>query len=171
MIAAILHLHIGARPALHALDQMPSRLGHAHNIVDAHFLSAAKQLRRRPGFGFHLVMITNDAGHLWHIAKHFRINLRRASGHDNRRIRIVFGGLADRITRRGDRRIRHRARIDNHSPLKPRRRGMAAHHFGLIGIEPTAKRNEFGRTFRHRALHVALLDEEFNSQLNELRSG
>lgn len=102
-------------------------------------------------------MIAYDAGDLWHVAEHFRVDLRGASGDDDRRIGVVFGSFADGVAGGGDGGISDGAGVDDDGAFEPSGFGMAAHDFGLIGVEPTAKGYEFGRSLDHRVCDVALL--------------
>ena len=42
VIAAVLHLHVGAGARPEAVDEMPGRLAHAHDVVDLHALGARR---------------------------------------------------------------------------------------------------------------------------------
>ena len=97
MVAAVLHLHIGA-VAAEAVDQMARRFAHRHDVIDLNPLRRADQIRHgkvRPRLCLHLLMVADHAGHFGHCGKSFRFSLRGAARHDHRRTRVFPRQPAD----------------------------------------------------------------------------
>ena len=80
-----------------------------------------------------------------HGGKGFRLGLRRAAGHDDCAFRIFPTQLANLLPCLAHRLCRYRTGVDHDSVRKTRLLAEVFHGFGLIGIEPTTKRGEFGR--------------------------
>jgi len=141
VVAAILHLHIGARPPVHSVDQVRGSLAHAHDVVDADFFLAAQQLERRPGLRLHLLVVADDPRHFRHRREGARIDLRRAARDEDRRAGILLCRPPDRLARPAHSLAGHRAGIDDHRLAEASLQRMAAHHLGLIGVEAASEGN------------------------------
>jgi len=142
MIAAILDLDIGPSATVHTVDQVPGGLFDGHDVIHADLLGAAEQIDRLPGLGLHFLVIADHAGDFRHLGKHARINLRSATGDDDRRVRIVLGRAANGLARATNGLGGHRARIDDDCAIEAGRLSMSAHDFALIAVQSTAKRND-----------------------------
>src|SRR5690606_3885801 len=61
MVAAVLHLNEGAGAAIHALDEVPGRLAHAHDVVDLHLVVERRaEDYRLVALGLELIGIADD---------------------------------------------------------------------------------------------------------------
>ena len=155
MIAAILDLHIGPM-APEAVDQVPRRLAHRHDVVDHDLLGISDQIgraQRSPGRGLHLLVIADDLGHLGHGGEGLGLGLRGAARHDHRHAGIfarqapdLLPGLAHRLG--GDRAGVHHDRARQAGGL-----GHLAHGLGLVGVQPAA---EGGEDRRAHASHAGV---------------
>jgi hypothetical protein len=132
MIAALLHLHEGARPAGELRHQMRRRLPRRHDVR-----YRARRIRA-PAISQQLLGIAQHAMHAGQRRPGLRRDLRRAAGDDDTRLRPVAMRATDRLPRLPLRLGRHRAGVDDDGVVQPA--GQVAHHLALIGIEPAAKR-------------------------------
>ena len=94
VVAAVLHLHEGARVTFDAIDEMRGRLRHHHDVVDDDLLlgrDAEGRARqhvpvRAPDLCAELLLVAQDQGHLGHVREAGGLGLRRATrDHDARR--------------------------------------------------------------------------------------
>ncbi len=97
MIAAVLHLHIGARPRAETVDQVAGGFRHGHDVIDLHPLGLADEIGRqaRPCLGLHLFGIADDQIDLGHGGESLGLGLRGAAGHDQPRVGVFAAQAAD----------------------------------------------------------------------------
>ena len=98
VIAAVLHLHVGARARSEAVDEMSGRLAHAHDVVDLHALGAGG---RKPGERLrpHLLGVADDVIDFAQRCKALGLDLRGAAGDDDARRRVLAAQPADGLRR------------------------------------------------------------------------
>ena len=101
MIAAVLHLHIGAGARAEPVDQVAGGFTHRHDVIDHDALCLSNQIRGQAGpcRGLHFFCIADHAGHFGHGGEGFWFGLCRTACHDNGRIRVVAAQAADFLTR------------------------------------------------------------------------
>ena len=101
VIAAVLHLNIGARARAEPVDQMPGRLRDGHDVIHLHGLCRPDQIWRHggPGFGLHLLGIADNAIDFFHRSKAVGIGLGGTPRHDQRGVRVLPAQLADILAR------------------------------------------------------------------------
>ena len=99
MVAAVLHLHEGPRPAVDPLDQMGGGFAHAHDVVDLHLLVIVDaEIRQRAIVrGLQLFVVADHEVDFGHVGEALRLGLRRAAGDDDAGVRLVAARLADRL--------------------------------------------------------------------------
>ena len=116
MIAAVLHLHIGARAGAEAVDQMARRFRDRHDVVDLHPLSLTHEISGHvgPGCSLHLFGIADHPVNLGHGGKGFRLGLGGAAGHDQRGIGVLPAQAADVLARLAHRLGCHGAGVHDH---------------------------------------------------------
>ena len=131
MVAALLHLHEGPRPAGEFGDQMRRRLARRHDV--GHRARGA----RRPAFRPQLVRVAQHAVHAGQLRPRRRIDLRRAAGDHDARTWPLARRATDRLARLALRLGRHRAGVDDHRVGQSG--GVAAHHLALVGVQPAAE--------------------------------
>src|SRR6266478_2729603 len=167
VVAAILHLHEGARAALEAVDEMRGRLPHRHDVIDRDlFLGGEAEGCSRqniamlaPGLRADLLLVTQHQCDLRHVREGFGFRLRRAARDHDGRIGMLALELADGLARLPHRLRRHRAGIDDDGIGEPGRLRLAADHLRLIGIEPAAEGDDVD------AHWVALMSNSAGSNL------
>src|SRR3990170_1467046 len=76
-----------------------------------------------------------------HVGKAFRLDLSRASRHDNARSRQLSANTPDRLRSLPNGLAGDPTRVDNHSIRQPGGRHMPAHNFRLISVEPATERD------------------------------
>ena len=99
---------------------------------------------RLPAFRLHLLVIADHEIDFAHRGEHVRVHLRRASRHDDAGGRVFAARLADCLPRLAFGFRRHRAGVEDDGIAEPRRFGMGAHHFRLIGVEAAAEGDDLG---------------------------
>src|SRR5215471_1387320 len=153
MVAAILHLHVGAGAALDALDQVPRGFLHRHDVVDSDLLVQADAKIRgagehascfRPDVATHFYVVSNHAIDFRHGGETVRTGLRRAPGDDDPHLRALALEPTDGLTRLAFGLAGDRAGIDDHHianacGAKTGCSGIAADNLGFIGVEPAAE--------------------------------
>src|SRR5262245_19585269 len=147
VIAAVLHLHEGARAALEAVDEMRGRLRHRQHVVDRDFFrggeaegwSRQNVAMPAPSLRAHLLLVAQHQCDLGHVREDFGFGLRCAACDHDGRIGMLALELADRLARLPHRLRRHRAGIDDDGIGEPGRLRLAADHLRLIGVEPAAE--------------------------------
>ena len=154
MVAAILYLHVGPRPAAEAIDQVAGGLADRHDVVDLHALGLARR-EPGPGLSMGLLAVAEHMVDLRHGGEPRGLDLRRASRHDDPRRRVLAPGAADGLHGLPHGLGCHRAGIDDDCIAEAGRRCMPAHHLGLVGVEAAAQRDE-GR-FRRGGLGHGVL--------------
>ena len=110
MIAPVLDLHVGARALAESVDQMRRDFAHLHDVRYGDAF-----LGRREAFRAHLFAIANDAADFRHFGKALRIDLRRATGDDDLRVRTFAAGAADGLARLAHGFASYGACVDDHS--------------------------------------------------------
>ncbi len=143
VIAAVLHLDVGARARSEALDEMSGGLAHAHDVVDLHPLRAGG---RKPGECFrpHLLGVADDVIDFAQCRKSFRLDLCGAAGDDDTRRGVLAAQLANGFRCLTHRLGRDGARVDDDRVVEPGSLCVLAHDVGLISIEPAAERYDAG---------------------------
>ena len=142
VVAAILHLHEGARAALDGVDHMRRGLGHLEDIVDPDLLELVDPEFRQGAIAlrFQLVVIADDEIDFFHAAKGAGLRLGGAAGDDDAGIRILAARLADRLSRLPNGLAGHGAGVEDDRAAvefaEARCLRLAAHDFGLIGVQP-----------------------------------
>src|SRR5215472_5957601 len=143
VVAAVLHLHEGARQAVpETIDEMRRHLLHRHDVADGHLLARVDVERRArfaPGTASHLVVVADDAIDLAHVAEHFRLRLRRAAGHDDAGIGLRALEPADGLPCLRDSFVGDGAGVDDDGPLESRAFRLARDHLGFERVEATAE--------------------------------
>ena len=128
VVAAVLHLHEGARPAAQPVDQVKGGLAHGHDVVDADLLAAIRAPRAAVQVSaLRLLVVADDERHLRHGRETLRLDLRRAAGDDDAGIRPVAGDPADRLPGLPRRLGRHRAGVDDDEAAVAGGLGVALH--------------------------------------------
>src|SRR6266571_5473883 len=142
VVAAVLHLHEGTRPAGECFDQMRRGVLHRHDVVDDRFRrtrNIERGARFRPARRRQLLAIAEHAVGLGHGGERLRLGLRGAAGHDDfcpRAAaperpyflpRLTYGFRSDC------------AGIDHDSVGEAGALRLAANDFGFGGIEPAAE--------------------------------
>ncbi len=138
MITAVLDLNVGARARREALQQMVCRFAHRHNVVDQDLFGVARR-QRGECFRLHLFRIADHMVDFRHRGKNLRVQLRRATSHDDGRVGIIAPRLADGLARLAHRFACHRTGVDDDSRSQPGARAMLAHDFRLVGIQAAAE--------------------------------
>jgi hypothetical protein len=99
VVAAVLDLHIGARPGAEAVDQVTGGLGRRHDVIDLHRFAVTDEIGGfgdgPPGPGAHLFQIADDLIDLGHGGKGLRFGLGSAAGDDQAGIGVLAAQLAD----------------------------------------------------------------------------
>src|SRR5690606_1043309 len=145
MVAAVLHLHEGARPALDGIDHVRGGFPHLHDVVDAHLLEQvdAEIGQRAVGMALQLLFVAEDEIDLLHGGEAGRVGLRRAAGDDDARGRVGAPRLADRLPCLSHRFAGNGAGVDDDRSAFERVKAggmrLAPHHLRLVGIEPAAE--------------------------------
>src|SRR5207244_11746195 len=116
--AAVLDLHVGARPRAEAVDQRVRGLAHRHDVADGH-ARAVSQVQGAESAGVHLLGIADDAIDLRHVRKAARLDLRRAAGYNEARTRALALEPADRLAGLADRLGGDGAGVDDDGVLEP----------------------------------------------------
>src|SRR4029077_19461059 len=107
VIAAVLHLHEGARAAFEAVDEMRRRLLDRHDVVDRDLRLGREAGRsphqrlalRAPGLGADLLLVAEHERDLGHARECSRLGLRRAARDHDARIGTLALEPADRLAR------------------------------------------------------------------------
>ncbi len=143
MIAAVLHLYVGARTRSEALDEMAGGFAHAHDVVDLHALRAGG---RKPGERLrpHLLGVADDVIDFAQRGKALGLDLCGAAGDDDARRRVLAAQPADGLRRLAHGLGRDGARVDDDRVVEARILRVLAHDVGLIRIEPAAERYDAG---------------------------
>src|SRR5215475_1279765 len=147
VVAAVLHLHEGARPAPQAIDQMHGRLPYGHDVVDRDFLlggeteGPSRQIAATlaPDLRADLLLVAQDQRDLRHFREAFGCDLRGAAGHHDRRAGTLALEAADRLARLPYRLFRHRTGIHNDGIGQTGTLRLTADHLALKGIESAAE--------------------------------
>ena len=145
MVAAVLHLHEGARAALDRVDHVRGGLAHGEDVVDARLLEIvdAEVRQRAVIVALQLLLVAEHEVDLVHGREARRVGLRGAAGDDDPRARILAARLADRLLGLAHGLGRHGAGVEDHRAVlqlaQARRRRLAAHDFRLVGVEPAAE--------------------------------
>jgi len=92
-------------------------------------------------------MITDHAVDAVYGGKGFRVDLRGAARDDDGGVGIISFGLADLAAAFSDGFVGDRTGVDNHSIAQARILGMTRHDVTLIGVQATAKRDDFRTVF------------------------
>ena len=111
MVAAVLHLHEGARAAVDAVDQMRRGVLHRHDVADGDF--SPRMVEAAPDCAIELFVVAEDAIDLGHVGEGLRLGLRRAAGDDDARSRLLAADLADGLARLAHGLGGHRAGVDD----------------------------------------------------------
>ncbi len=136
MVAAVLHLHIGAGAILQAIDQMAGGFADRHDVVDPH---------PRPvgqggiGAGGRFFGVAQDKVDLGHGGEGRGIDLSGAAGDDHLGAGALAPGLADGLARLAHSLAGHGAGVEDDGVGQAILGGSGADHLGLIGVEPAAK--------------------------------
>src|SRR5262249_17157800 len=94
MVAAVLHLHVGAGAFGKAIDQMRGGFAHGHDVADADALAA-----RLEALGAHLFSVADDAADFGHRREAVGVDLHGAAGDDDLGVRAISAGAADGLAR------------------------------------------------------------------------
>src|SRR5215472_13982553 len=167
VVAAILHLHEGARAALEAVDEMRGRLPHCHDVInrdlflggDAEGCSRQNIAMLSPGLRADLLLVTQHQCDFRHVGEGFGFGLRRAARDHDGRVGMLALELADGLARLPHRLRRHRASIDDDGTGEPGPLRLAADHLRLISVEPAAEGDDVD------AHWVALMSNSAGSNL------
>src|SRR4051812_11266761 len=131
---------------------MQRGLAHRHDVIDAGFFFLFEPERCAiepvslfgPEPGAHLLFVAENKRDLGHLCEGFRLGLCRAAGDDDRRVRALACEPADRLARLAHRLGGHRAAIDDDCVFDAGRRGVAADHLGLVGVQSAAEGDDLG---------------------------
>ena len=152
MVAAVLHLDEGARPALDRVDHMGGGLAHGHDVVDARLLGIVDaEIRQRAivagAASFSSLPSTRSTSSMaaklcGSVCAAQPVTMMRAFG-------LLAARLADRLPGLAHGFGGDRAGVEDHraivEPAKPGGFGLAAHHLGFIGVEPAAEGDDVDR--------------------------
>ncbi len=138
MVAAVLNLHIGSRPAAEALDEMSGGFRDRHDVVDDDTLGAA-DAEAGEGGSLHLVVVADHMVDFRHVREAGRIDLRRAARDHDLCVRPRPPRLPDRLPRLPHGFRRHRAGVHDHRVGEARGARMLAHDLRFIGVQPAAE--------------------------------
>ena len=147
MIAAVLHLHEGARQAaLETVDQMRRHLLHRHDVGDRDLVAARYRSRMsnaarasRQASPRILSSLPSTRSTSAMSANIVGLRLRRAAGDDDARVGALPLQPADRLPRLRHRLVGDGAAVDDDGIGKPGALRLAADHFGFEGIEAAAE--------------------------------
>jgi hypothetical protein len=139
MVAAVLHLNEGARPAFHAVDPVRHDRRRRHDVADGDFSRVRQQ---GPACGAKLLLITQHAIDLRHGGEALRVGLRRAAGDHDPRVGPLAPVPPDGLTRLPHRLGRDRAGVHHDRIVGSVRR--APDHLRLGGVEPAAECDDLG---------------------------
>mmetsp|Transcript_5413 Transcript_5413/g.8584 ORF Transcript_5413/g.8584 Transcript_5413/m.8584 type:complete len:235 (+) Transcript_5413:1798-2502(+) len=120
VVAAVLHLHIGARAGAKAVDQMTSGFGDRHDVVDLHFFGLTNEISGHalPGGRVHFFGVADDFVDLAHGGESLRLDLCGAACDNNLRVRVVAAQAADFLAAFAHGFCGHRAGVHDHGVLK-----------------------------------------------------
>ena len=141
MIAAVLHLDIGARAPAEARHHVRRGFAHRGDIVDLD----ARQLPARDfeeGRGARLLGIADHVVGLDHIREGAGLDLRGAAGDDDLGAGPLAARLADRLPRLAHGLGRHRAGVDDDGAVEPGLLGKLLRHLALEAVQPAAERDD-----------------------------
>ena len=127
VVAAVLHLHEGARVPFDAVDEMRGGLRHRHDVVDddlflgrdAEGARASTSRCARQTCALSFSSLPRTSGHLGHVREGCGLGLRRAAGDHDARRRPLALEPADRLARLPHRFGGHRAGVDDDGVAKP----------------------------------------------------
>ncbi len=145
MVAAVLHLDEGARPALDGVDHVAGGLAHREDVVDARLLGVVDaEIRQRAiGVRLQLLLIAEHEVDLVHGDEILRLGLRGAAGDDDAGGRVFAAGLADRLLGLAHGLAGDGAGVEDDGAAFERAEagafGLAPHHLGFIGVEAAAE--------------------------------
>ena len=162
MVAAVLHLHEGARAALDRVDHVGGGLAHAHDVVDADLLECVDAEIRQArdssaAFSFSSLPSTRSTSSI--VGEIRGLGLRRAAGDDDAGFRVLAPRLADRLAGLAHGLAGHRAGVEDDGAAigrQPGLFGLAAHDFGFVGVEPAAEGDDVETPIRPRLLRIRL---------------
>ena len=139
MIAAVLHLHIGARPLTKTFDEMSSRLLNTHDIIDKHSFA---RLHGQVGKSAtaHFFRVTDHVIDFRHRRERLWFYLGGAAGNDKFCMGMFPTEPPDCLSRAPHGLARNRTRIDDHTIFEPGRRRMRSNHIAFVGIEAATQR-------------------------------
>ncbi len=136
-----------ARPSS-AVDEVRRGLPHRHDVVDRDLFLAAEPERRRveriagvaPGRRDELLLVAERRGRLRHGGKRVRLDLRRAAGDDDARVRPLAREPADRLRAcRTASAVTAQVLTTTVSPRPARRRASRRMTSDSVGVEPAAE--------------------------------
>ena len=161
MVAAVLHLNIGAGARAEAVDQVPGGFGDGHDVVDLHRLGLPYEIGGDPGPcpGLHLFGVADHQVDLAHVAEGPGLRLRGAAGDDEPRVRVRAAELADLLACFPNGLSGHGAGVDDDGILDTGGGGQFPHRLGLVGVQAAAQRVKDGGA----AVHLEA-PEEFGGQ-------
>ena len=94
--------------ALEMIDRLPDVAFHRHDVADRHAPVVG------PGARIELLRVAEHAGDFGHRREQLRLDLRRAAGDDDARVRPFALEAADALPRLAHGFRRHRAGVDHH---------------------------------------------------------
>ena len=137
VIAALLHLDKGAGAAGELGHQMRRRLARGHDVADARAGAGRPALRLQL---FDIAQYPMDIGQRRPCR---RVDLRRATGHDDPRVGLFAGDAPDRLTRLPLGLGGHRAGVDDDRVRRDRRLAReSAHHLAFVGVQAATKSDD-----------------------------
>ena len=146
VVAALLHLHEGARAAGELGDQMRRGLARGHDV--GHRGPGAGQ----PAFRLQLVVVAQHPIDVRQRGPGRGVDLRGAAGDDDARVGAVRGRAADRLARLALRLGGHGAGVDDDGVWSASvARRTAAHDLAFIGVQAAAEGEDIdGHSRNHR---------------------
>ncbi len=140
MITAGLHLYKGAGAAFQPLHQMACGFSHRHDVIDQ--CLGAIQIQQEAGLeglDLHLFRIADDACNLRHGGEHVRVDLRGATGHDDRNVRLLATGPADGLAGLSYSFIGDGAGIHNDRIRQTSLGGIGPHDLAFIAVQSASQ--------------------------------
>ena len=137
VIAPLLDLQESARMGMKAVNHMRGHFAHCHDIADDGCGLLLGNIM--PSMIQQFIVIADHVIHLVHRRPAVRGNLRRTSGDNDARLRIVSASAANGLSRLAFSLACHGTSIENDTVVQPGLAGLVTHHFGFPDIQPATE--------------------------------